>query len=162
LACDFRFADRTATIGIPAAKLSIIYGVHSVQRLLALTGVVNAKRILYSAERYPAERAMSMGLIDEIHDEAVLAAERFLERLADNARFRSRQVHAEWSFDGNRGSRFDGGAAAYRCRIGQRGLQGRPTGLRGKKGSAISRRMKMAKQGRKPVLEGEADEACQV
>ena len=85
LACDFRFADRTATIGIPAAKLSIIYGVHSVQRLLALTGVVNAKRILYSAERYPAERAMSMGLIDEIHDEAVLAAERFLERLADNA-----------------------------------------------------------------------------
>ena len=85
LACDFRFADRTATIGIPAAKLSIIYGVHSVQRLLALTGVVNAKRILYSAERYPAEPAMSMGLIDEIHDEAVLAAERFLERLADNA-----------------------------------------------------------------------------
>src|SRR5262249_58166690 len=29
LACDFRFADLTATVGIPAARLSIIYGVHS-------------------------------------------------------------------------------------------------------------------------------------
>src|SRR5215813_12441891 len=42
LACDFRFGDRTATIGIPSARLSIVYGIHSVQRLLALTGVSNA------------------------------------------------------------------------------------------------------------------------
>src|SRR5215472_5402771 len=85
LACDFRFGDRTATLGIPSAKLSIIYGVHSVQRLLALTGVSNAKRILYSADRYSAEQAMSMGLIDEIHDDVMLAAETFLQRLAANA-----------------------------------------------------------------------------
>ncbi|MBV8927026.1 MAG: enoyl-CoA hydratase/isomerase family protein [Bradyrhizobium sp.] len=85
LACDFRFADRTATIGIPAAKLSIIYGVNSVQRLLALTGVSNAKRILYSADRYPAEQAVSMGLVDELHEDVGLAAEMFLGRLSDNA-----------------------------------------------------------------------------
>jgi len=85
LACDFRFGDRTAKIGIPSAKLSIVYGVHSVQRLLALTGVANARRILYSGDRYPAEKAMSMGLIDEIHDDAVLAAEGFLQRVAGNA-----------------------------------------------------------------------------
>jgi enoyl-CoA hydratase/carnithine racemase len=85
LACDFRFGDRTATIGIPAAKLSIVYGVHSVQRLLALTGVSNAKRMLYSSDRYPAEQALSMGLIDELHEDAGLAAERFLQRLAVNA-----------------------------------------------------------------------------
>ncbi len=85
LACDFRFGDRTAMVGIPAAKLSIVYGLHSVQRLLALTGVSNAKRILYSADRYPAEMAVSMGLIDELHDEAGLAAENFLQRLAASA-----------------------------------------------------------------------------
>jgi enoyl-CoA hydratase/carnithine racemase len=85
LACDFRFADRTASIGIPSAKLSIIYGVHSVQRLLALTGIANAKRILYSADRFAAEQAASMGLIDEVHDDVVLAAERYLQRLAANA-----------------------------------------------------------------------------
>ena len=85
LACDFRFGNRTATIGIPSAKLSIIYGVHSVQRLLALTGITTAKRILYSGDRYPAAQAMSMGLLDEIHDDVVLAAERFLRHLAANA-----------------------------------------------------------------------------
>jgi enoyl-CoA hydratase/carnithine racemase len=85
LACDFRFSDRTATIGIPSAKLSIVYGVNSVQRLLALTGVANAKRILYSADRFPAEQAASIGLIDEVHDDAGFAAERFLQQLAANA-----------------------------------------------------------------------------
>jgi enoyl-CoA hydratase/carnithine racemase len=56
-----------------------------VQRLLALTGVANAKRILYSADRFAAEQAASMGLVDEIHDDVVLAAERYLHRLAANA-----------------------------------------------------------------------------
>ena len=85
LACDFRFADRTATLGIPSAKLSIVYGVRSVQRLLALVGAPNAKRILYLGDRYSAEQARSMGLIDEIHEDARLAAEQFAERLAANA-----------------------------------------------------------------------------
>lgn len=85
LACDFRFADHDAAIGIPAAKLSIVYGVNSVQRLLALTGLSNAKRILYSADRFGAEQAIRMGLIDEIHDDAVAAAEKFLQRLSANA-----------------------------------------------------------------------------
>ena len=85
LACDFRFGDRTATVGIPSATLSIVYGVNSVQRLLALTGVSNAKRILYSADRYAAQQAISMGLIDELHEDAGVAAEKFLQRLAANA-----------------------------------------------------------------------------
>ncbi|MCC8936235.1 enoyl-CoA hydratase/isomerase family protein [Bradyrhizobium sp. Arg68] len=85
LACDFRFGDRTATVGIPAAKLSIVYGLQSVQRLLALTGVSNARRILYSADRYSAEEAASMGLIDELREDPGLAAEEFLRRLAVNA-----------------------------------------------------------------------------
>ncbi len=85
LACDFRFGDRTAMMGIPSAKLSIVYGVHSVQRLLAIAGVSNAKRVLYSADRFPAEQAHSMGLIDELHENAGQAAEKFLERLVANA-----------------------------------------------------------------------------
>jgi enoyl-CoA hydratase/carnithine racemase len=85
LACDFRFADDTAKIGIPSAKLSIVYGVNSVQRLLALTGLSNAKRILFSADRYGAEQAVSMGLIDEVHDDVAVAADEFLRHLAGNA-----------------------------------------------------------------------------
>jgi enoyl-CoA hydratase/carnithine racemase len=85
LACDFRFASRSAKIGIPSAKLSIVYGVKSVQRLLALVGIANAKRVLYSAERYDAARSLAMGLIDEIHDDAIAGAIAFAQSLAGNA-----------------------------------------------------------------------------
>ncbi len=85
LSCDFRFADRGAQLGIPSAKLSIIYGVRSVQRLLALTGISNAKRILYSGDRYRAEQSQAMGLVDEVHEAALPAAEHYLQRLAANA-----------------------------------------------------------------------------
>jgi enoyl-CoA hydratase/carnithine racemase len=85
LACDFRFADHTARLGIPSAKLSIVYGVKSVQRLLAVAGIANAKRMLYSGERYDAARAQSMGLVDEISDQAIPAAVAWAKTLAGNA-----------------------------------------------------------------------------
>ena len=85
LACDFRLADPTAKLGIPSARLSIVYGVNSVQRLLAIVGIANAKRMLYTGERYDAARALSMGLVDEISDGAVSAALAFAGMLASNA-----------------------------------------------------------------------------
>jgi enoyl-CoA hydratase/carnithine racemase len=85
LACDFRLADDTAMFGIPAAKLSIVYGILSVQRLLALVGIANAKRILFSAERYDAVRSNEMGLIDEVVTDAVAEAVAFARRMAANA-----------------------------------------------------------------------------
>jgi enoyl-CoA hydratase/carnithine racemase len=85
LACDFRIADHTARLGIPSAKLSIVYGVKSVQRLLAVAGIANAKRMLYSGERYDAARAHAMGLVDETSDHAVPAATEFARSLAGNA-----------------------------------------------------------------------------
>lgn len=51
MACDFRYAHPDVAVGIPAAKLSIVYGVRSTQRLLALVGLTNAKRILYCADK---------------------------------------------------------------------------------------------------------------
>src|SRR3984957_11506932 len=79
LACDFRFASDTTKIGVPSAKLSIVYGVKSVQRLLALAGIANAKRILYSGERYDVAQAHAMGLIDEICTDALAAATAFAD-----------------------------------------------------------------------------------
>jgi enoyl-CoA hydratase/carnithine racemase len=85
LACDFRLADHSAKLGIPSAKLSIVYGVKSVQRLLAITGLANAKRMLYSGERYDAPRAHAMGLVDGISDNALSAALDYAGTLANNA-----------------------------------------------------------------------------
>ena len=85
LACDFRVAGHSAKLGIPSAKLSIVYGVKSVQRLLAVAGLANAKRILYSGERYDAARALSMGLVDELCDDAIVGAVAFAGTLVANA-----------------------------------------------------------------------------
>ena len=74
MSCDFRYAHTDTSIGIPAAKLSIVYGVRSTQRLLALVGLTNAKRILYSAERFTASRAAEMGLVDHVSSDPMSAA----------------------------------------------------------------------------------------
>lgn len=85
MACDFRFIDRSASVGIPAARLSIVYGIRSMQRLYALVGSVNAKRMLFSADRYDAQQTLAMGLADELHENAFEAAMRFSTKLASNA-----------------------------------------------------------------------------
>ncbi len=85
MACDFRFADRTAQIGIPAARLSIVYGVRSTQRLLSLVGVSAAKRILFSAERFNAEVGLRNGFLDDVSDDAMASALSFAQTMAANA-----------------------------------------------------------------------------
>jgi enoyl-CoA hydratase/carnithine racemase len=66
MSCDFRFAHPDASIGIPAAKLSIVYGIRSTQRLLSLVGLIHAKRLLFTAERIGAEEALQIGFADRI------------------------------------------------------------------------------------------------
>lgn len=85
LACDFRLADDTAVFGIPAAKLSIVYGIRSVQRLLALVRIAHAKRMLFSAEQYDALRSNMIGLVDEIVIDAVAKAVALAHDMAANA-----------------------------------------------------------------------------
>jgi enoyl-CoA hydratase/carnithine racemase len=53
--------------------------------LLAITGLANAKRMLYSGERYDAPRAHAMGLVDGITDNALSAALDYAGTLANNA-----------------------------------------------------------------------------
>jgi enoyl-CoA hydratase/carnithine racemase len=82
MACDFRYARIDTSIGIPAAKLSIVYGVRSTQRLLGLVGLTNAKRILYSADRFSASDAASMGLVDCVSSDPMADAKSFASKMA--------------------------------------------------------------------------------
>jgi enoyl-CoA hydratase/carnithine racemase len=82
MACDFRYAHSDALIGIPAAKLSIVYGTRSTQRLFSLVGLTNAKRILYSAERFTAGEAQQMGLVDHVSADPMTDARSFAQKLA--------------------------------------------------------------------------------
>jgi enoyl-CoA hydratase/carnithine racemase len=86
MACDFRLADRSARFGIPAARLGIVYGVLDSRNLLALVGLANAKRILFTARRFDAAEAARIGFVDEVVDGALEEATRaFAATLAENA-----------------------------------------------------------------------------
>jgi enoyl-CoA hydratase len=87
MACDMRFAARGAKFGIPAARLSIIYGAENVGQLVDLVGPAFAKDILYSARTVGDEEALRIGLIQRLV--AVEDLERYtyeyLEKVVDNA-----------------------------------------------------------------------------
>ena len=82
MACDFRFTHMNASIGIPAAKLSIVYGIRSTQRLLSLVGLTSAKRILYGAERFDAREAEKMGFADRVSSDPMGDAKGFAANIA--------------------------------------------------------------------------------
>jgi len=84
-ACDFRLGDKTAEFGVPAAKLSIVYGTTETQNLLALVGLAQAKRILFMAERLDANKAREIGLVDEIADDVAQLAGKWAAAMAQLA-----------------------------------------------------------------------------
>jgi enoyl-CoA hydratase/carnithine racemase len=86
MCCDFRIARKGARFGIPAAKLSVIYGIHECQLLLSLVGLPNAKRILFKGELMEAAEAARMGLVDEeVASDPIEAAIAFAGAMIDNA-----------------------------------------------------------------------------
>ncbi|MET0295141.1 MAG: enoyl-CoA hydratase-related protein [Phenylobacterium sp.] len=85
MSADFRFIAPDAQMGIPAAKLSIVYSARGMARLAALVGLSQAKRIMYGGERFDAETALRTGFADQLDADPVAAAHAYLEGLAGNA-----------------------------------------------------------------------------
>jgi enoyl-CoA hydratase/carnithine racemase len=85
MACDFRFIAPDARMAIPAAKLSIVYGVRGTLRLFALVGLAEAKRIFFSAKPFDAEHARRIGFADRIDEDPLKAAADWLEEVASLA-----------------------------------------------------------------------------
>ena len=72
LACDLRIAARSAFFAIPAARLGLAYPPEALGDLLEAVSPSNAKRLLFSAERLTAEKALDMGLVNEVVDDTDL------------------------------------------------------------------------------------------
>jgi enoyl-CoA hydratase/carnithine racemase len=87
MACDLRFAAEGSKFGIPAARLSIIYGLDPVHQLVDLVGPAYAKDILYSARTVEAEEALRIGLIQRLVPAVQLEAytREYLGKVAGNA-----------------------------------------------------------------------------
>jgi enoyl-CoA hydratase/carnithine racemase len=74
LACDIRFAAVGSHFGVPAARLGLPLNYAFVERLAHLTGPSAAKRMIFTADRFTAEDAMRMGLVDQIAAEDGLSS----------------------------------------------------------------------------------------
>jgi len=87
MGCDLRFAAGGSKFGIPAARLSIIYGLDAVHQLVDLVGPAYAKDILYSARAVDAQEALRIGLIQRLLPASELEAytSDYLRAVAANA-----------------------------------------------------------------------------
>lgn len=81
LACDIRVASEQAVFGQPEVKLGMIAGFGGTQRLPRLVGPGKAKEMLFTGDRYSAQAAYEMGLVNK-----VVPAGELLDHCMDMAR----------------------------------------------------------------------------
>ena len=89
LGCDLRVAGRRARFATPEGKLGIIPGGGATQRLPRLVGRAWALDMLLTGEPIDAERALHIGLVTRLVDDADLGAGR------KDLRIRHRALHAQ-------------------------------------------------------------------
>jgi enoyl-CoA hydratase len=69
LACDLRIADKSATLGMPIARLGITLTEPFVKRLVSLIGPARMKDLVYTGRLIDASEALRWGLVDRLVDE---------------------------------------------------------------------------------------------
>jgi enoyl-CoA hydratase/carnithine racemase len=84
LTCDIRIAARGIRVGMPPAKLGLIYSHTGLARFIDVCGVANTAQLFFVGATVDSERARGMGLVNELVDPAELET-RALELAAEIA-----------------------------------------------------------------------------
>jgi enoyl-CoA hydratase/carnithine racemase len=84
LTCDMRIAARGIKLGMPPAKLGLIYSHTGLLKFLRACGPANTAELFYVGRNVEAERAERMGLVNEVVDPDELD-DRVLELAAEIA-----------------------------------------------------------------------------
>jgi enoyl-CoA hydratase/carnithine racemase len=69
LTADLRISARGAKLGMPPAKLGLIYGHTGLQRFIDTIGVPRTKELFLTGRNLDAERAEAIGLVHEVTDD---------------------------------------------------------------------------------------------
>jgi enoyl-CoA hydratase/carnithine racemase len=72
LTCDIRIAARGIGVGMPPAKLGLIYSHTGLRRFLDVCGPANTAELFYVGRNVDADRAQAMGLLNHVVDPAEL------------------------------------------------------------------------------------------
>lgn len=135
LACDVRFAARTATFAVTPAKLGLMYSLADTRRLTAAVGRSAAKDLLFTGRMIDAGRAAAIGLIDEafaadVFDAAVAerlamiaatsawshARSKAVVRLIAEGAAHETEATRDWFADAPNGPDYREGLAAFRAK----------------------------------------------
>ncbi|SFC78594.1 enoyl-CoA hydratase [Pseudoalteromonas denitrificans] len=68
LACDIRIIEQQAQVALPEAKVGLLPCAGGTQNLATLVGEGWAKRMILCGERLKADKALSIGLVEEVVD----------------------------------------------------------------------------------------------
>lgn len=80
ITCDLRIAAAGATLGMPPARLGLIYGHTGLRKFLDVVGLARTKELFLTGRNFAAERAETMGLVqmvvpdERLEEEAVRLA----------------------------------------------------------------------------------------
>lgn len=85
LACDFRVGDATTRMGIPAARLGLVYSTLECSLLHRQVGLATAKRVLFSGTAFALDECVAMGLVDVVGATALEGARRMAAEFAARA-----------------------------------------------------------------------------
>ena len=87
LACDLRVAALEARMGMPPAKLGLIYSHTGLRKFIDAVGVSRARELFLVGRNIDAERALDWGLVNSVHhdDELEQAAIDLAVEIAGNA-----------------------------------------------------------------------------
>jgi len=87
LACDLRVAAHEAKMGMPPAKLGLIYSHTGLRKFIDAVGVTRARELFLVGRNIDAETALQWGLVNSVHhaDDLEDAALALAEEIAGNA-----------------------------------------------------------------------------
>ena len=66
--CDIRVAARGVKMGMPPAKIGLVYGHTGLRRFMEVCGLPNTNELFFTGRNVDADRAWHMGLVNQVVD----------------------------------------------------------------------------------------------
>lgn len=85
LCCDIRIASEKARFGQPEVTLGVTPGFGGTQRLPKIIGVSRAKQLIFTGDMIDAKKALEIGLVSAVCEDAVECAIELAEKIASRA-----------------------------------------------------------------------------
>jgi enoyl-CoA hydratase/carnithine racemase len=87
LSCDLRLASEDAKLGMPPARLGLVYSHTGLRKFVDAIGAARTRELFFTARNIPAERAERWGLVNEVvaADELAEHAVGYAARIAAHA-----------------------------------------------------------------------------